>query len=215
MQCIKSALIFAGGSGLVPSCMESVLDNADYVICADSGIAYCHKLGLKAHLWVGDFDSADFDSYISLPFLENTEIIKLNPIKDATDTEFALECAINRGYTDISLIGAVGSRIDHSLANIFLMEKYIRNNVKIRIINENNIIHLVSDGTITIKRGEMKYISVLPLETVKVSNEGFVYPLKNETMYRYSSRGISNELTEETGIIKVTGGSALVIESKD
>ncbi len=199
----------------MPSCMKSVIDKADYIICADSGIMHCHSLGLKADLWVGDFDSADFDKYKTLPALKDAEIIRLNPIKDATDTEFALECAAKRSYNDISVIGAVGSRIDHSLANIFLMEKYFADNIRIRIINENNIIHFVRDNTIELKKGDMKYVSVLPLETVKVSNKGFIYSLNEELMYRTSSRGISNELAQEIGIIKIAGGSALVIESKD
>ncbi len=215
MQCIKRAVIFSGGNGSMPSCMKSLIDKADYIICADSGIIHCHSLGLKADLWVGDFDSADYDKYKILPALNNAEIIRLNPIKDATDTEFALECAVGRGYNDISVIGAVGSRMDHSLANIFLMEKYSADNIRIRIINENNIIHFVSDSSIEVSRGDMKYISVLPLKQVKVSNEGFVYPLSEEMMYRSSSRGISNELVGERGCIKISGGAALVIESKD
>ncbi len=199
----------------MPSCMKSVIDNADYIICADSGIIHCHSLGLKADLWVGDFDSADYDKYETLPALSDAEIIRLNPIKDATDTEFALECAVKRGCNDISVIGAVGTRIDHSLANIFLMEKYSADNIRIRIINENNIIHFVSDSSIEISKGDMKYVSVLPLETVKVSNKGFIYPLDEEMLHRSSSRGISNELDGQRGIIKVSGGAALVIESKD
>ncbi len=215
MQCIKRAVIFSGGNGSMPSCMKSVIDKADYIICADSGIIHCNSLGLGADLWVGDFDSADYDKYKTLPALSEAEIIRLNPIKDETDTEFALSCAVERGYNDIAVIGAVGSRMDHSLANIFLMEKYSADNIRIRIINENNIIHFVSDDSIELTKGDMKYISVLPLETVTVSNKGFIYPLNEEMMYRSSSRCISNELAEERGIINISGGAALVIESKD
>ena len=56
MQCVKSAVIFSGGNGSMPSCMKSVIDKADYIICADSGIIHCNSLGFKADLWVGDFD---------------------------------------------------------------------------------------------------------------------------------------------------------------
>lgn len=213
MQCIKRAVIFSGGNDSVSS--NSFTDNADYIICADSGIAHCYSLGLKADLWVGDFDSADYDKYKPLSVTDKTEIIKLNPVKDETDTEFALKCAVERGYNDITLIGAVGSRTDHSLANIFLMEKYCGDGVKIRIVNANNIIHLISDDSIELVKGDMKYVSVLPLDTVRVSNKGFIYPLDDRKLYRSSSLGISNELSGDDGIITISGGTALVIESKD
>ena len=100
-------------------------------------------------------------------------------------------------------------------ANIFLMEKYIDKDIGIKIISDNNIIHFVKNSSVTLSKSQMKYVSVLPLENVHVSNKGFLYPLDNDLMCRNSSRGISNELIEQNGNISVSGGCALVIESKD
>lgn len=212
---MTKAVVFAGGTVSDYTMLPVRIDDADCIICADSGIVHCSLMRLKADVWVGDFDSSDFEEFSKLNAAKNAEIIRLNPMKDDTDTEFALDIAANRGYKEIVLIGGVGTRLDHSLANIFLMEKYFKLGVKLTIVNEHNIFNLSCNSTVTLRRNRMKYVSLLPLETVKVTNSGFLYPLKDEFLYRYSSRGISNEITEEYGSITTSGGCAIIIESVD
>ena len=212
---MTKAVIFCGGTVYDYDAVSAYIDDKSYFICADAGIIHCNKLGIKADLWVGDFDSSDFNTYSKLPAAANAEVIRLNPMKDDTDTEYALDCALARGYKEILLIGAMGTRFDHSLINVFLMEKAAMNNASLIIANENNIIHYVNDSSIVINKSHMKYISVIPLDEVRVTNKGFMYPLNDEILYRNSSRGISNELLDEIGMIYIRGGSAVIIEAKD
>lgn len=212
---MTKAVVFAGGAVSDYSMLPVRIDDADCIICADSGIVHCNLMKLKADMWVGDFDSSDFEEFSKLNAAKDAEVIRLNPMKDDTDTEFALDLAVKRGYKEIILIGGVGTRLDHSLANVFLMEKYFKLGVNLTIVNENNIFNLSCNSTVTLRRSRMKYVSLLPLETVTVTNSGFLYPLNNELLYRYSSRGISNELTEEFGTITISGGCAVIIESVD
>ncbi len=215
VQQLSRAVIFAGGSVLDYDALRSYLQECNFVVCADSGMLHCNRLGLSADLWVGDFDSSDFDSFSKLPAAKNAQIIKLNPIKDDTDTEFALDRVLEKGYKDILLIGGIGTRLDHSFANILLMEKALDSGAVLTVVNEQNILHFVRDDTIYLERGKLKYVSVLPIDNVIVTNSGFVYPLKGEELYRASSRGISNEYVNDRASITVDGGAALVIESVD
>lgn len=212
---MSKAVVFSGGLVTDYDVISSYINDVCYVICADSGILHCNNLGIKADLWVGDFDSSDFEKYSKLPAANKAEVVRLNPVKNDTDTEHALDCALERGYKDIVLIGGIGTRVDHTMANVFLMEKIFEQKAVLTIVDENNILHFVKDSSITLNKTKMKYISVLPLDDVTVTNEGFVYPLNNEILYRNSTRGVSNRLRENTGKIYVTGGSAVIIESMD
>ena len=215
MQSIINAIVFSGGSYCNPDNVNHILPEDALVVCADSGVLLCEKFKKKANIVVGDFDSADYEAARKLSCAKNAHFIHLNPEKDDTDTEFALNTAIIEGCKTIYLIGGTGTRLDHTLSNIFLMEKCYKAGVDLIIVNDNNIVYYIKDNPRKFKKNNMKYISLIPLEDIDVSNSGFYYPLNNETLHRDSSRGISNELIEEFGIITLKRGCALVVQSKD
>lgn len=66
----------------------------DYVIGADAGYRKLLELGITPDLIVGDFDSSDTPEV-------DVEVITLNPIKDCTDTEYAVEKAVEMGFTTV------------------------------------------------------------------------------------------------------------------
>jgi thiamine pyrophosphokinase len=212
---VKKAIVFSGAEIKDYSIIKKHINNYDFVACADCGITHCIELNLNVNLWVGDFDSTKFNDFAGSPYLKSAEIIRLNPQKDDTDTEHIIDALVDAGYEDITLFGALGTRLDHSLANVYLMEKAFLKGATLTIINENNILHYVNNSTIEINKSDYKYVSVLPLDAVRVSNQGFFYPLNDEVLYRASSRGISNEISGKRGTITVSDGSALVIESID
>ncbi len=215
MQSVKNAVVFAGGSVENPILIKELLPSVSLIICADSGVNHCENMGISAHIIVGDFDSADLECVRNMNCAENAEIIVLNPVKDDTDTEFSICKAMELGAKRIYLVGGLGTRLDHSLANIFLMEKCWKSGVELIILNEKNTIHYLANSSITLQKDRKKYYSVLPLEESVVSNKGFGYPLNKEILYRDSSRGVSNELVEDYGSITVHNGAVLVIESVD
>ena len=116
--------IIAGGK-LNPEFAKGFLadhsfDKTLFIAC-DSGFESCLSLGVNPDIVVGDFDSISDDAYKKI---ENTgaEVIKLNPVKDDTDTEFALRLAFKRtkNTDEIYILGGTGARIDHTLGNISL-----------------------------------------------------------------------------------------------
>jgi len=214
MQSLTAALIVSGGDPIDVDTVNRLITENLYVICADSGVLTCENLGLKADLIVGDFDSCDYRDIFGLKCAKACEIITLNPVKDDTDTEFAIDKALEKGYKKIYLLGGIGSRMDHTLANVFLMEKCYKAGARLVIINKNNVLHYVKNSRIDLKKSVYKYVSVIPLEDSLISNGGLKYSLDRELMHRDSSRGISNEFEKNEGFITVHKGSALVIESK-
>ena len=128
---MKRCAIFAGGDMPKghPFDSEEFYDDFDFFICADSGFSHAERLGIKPDIIVGDFDSYGGE----LP--EDSEIIRTVPEKDDTDTLMAVKKAIELGYTEISLFGALGGkRFEHSIANIQTMLYARENGCKLSIL---------------------------------------------------------------------------------
>ena len=134
----KRCVIVAAGSIDNTSAIKAYADSADFVIAADAGYVYCRDAGIEPDLFVGDYDSS------KKPKTQN-ELIALNPIKDATDTETALTEAEKRGYKEITLLGALGGRVDHTLANLALVSQAKQRGTNLTIIDSHHKIFAVKN----------------------------------------------------------------------
>lgn len=212
---MKKAIIITGGEITDYSCYKDYLKDTDFVICADGGSRHLNKLCIYADYFLGDFDSCDFDDTIKSEFLKNAEVIKYKVEKDATDTEIALDLAIELKCDKVIIIGALGSRFDHTLSNVFLLKKALKANVDAIIINEKNEIKL-TDKSVCVNPVNNSYISLIALEEVKnLTLKNLKYPLENFTLSQGTSIGISNEFTEKKAEIIFESGLLLVMVTKD
>ena len=98
--------------------IKDVLNSEDYVICADGGWDIATELGILPNLLIGDFDS------IKSPLPDGIETIKFLPEKDYTDLDLAIRTAVEKGYSHLTVIGGIGGRLDHTIANIQLLSHY-------------------------------------------------------------------------------------------
>jgi len=112
----RTALVIVGGSALSPDALVGLPPDA-YIIAADSGLDHAVAAGLRPHLVIGDFDSAN-PATLAWAVAEGIEIERHSPDKDNTDTELALAAARMSGATDVVLLGGGGDRLDHSIAAI-------------------------------------------------------------------------------------------------
>lgn len=190
----------------------------EYMIVADGGMEFCRRSGLVPDCIVGDFDSVEKETLAY--FRKMPQIIwkQFRPQKDETDTELAMTTAFEHGATELHIIGATGSRLDHVIGNIQLLYKALIRDIPAYIVDSNNRICL-ADGVKRIKKKEQygKYVSILPLTTTieEITLRGFKYPLYKATLYSDNTLGISNEIVEEEAEIGFEEGIAIVIESKD
>lgn len=188
----------------------------DFVICADGAIRHCIELNLTPDLWIGDFDSCNYRYYIDkYPRLSELDTRFLNPQKDETDTHAACNIALEKGCQSIVIWGALGSRFDHSVSNIHLLEYLLKKGISAYIENEKNTL-TVFDRVLKVNKAR-KYLSLIPLDkSVFVEKtEGLKYPLKDFYLSREISRGVSNEILYETAAVTVKDGIMLAIESDD
>ena len=208
MRCI----IFSGANIFDYDFIASYIDSNDFIICADSGIRHAEKLGLRADILIGDFDSAD-----KIDRNMYSEIITLPCEKDDTDTFAAAKIAVEKGADEVVIFGAIGSRMDHTLGNIFTLEYLHNQGICTRIINEKNEIGIIKNETLSIRKRENSFLSLIPLDEKvgSVSISGVKYPLENATIYRDKTLAISNEFYDDVAKISVNDGTLLYIISKD
>lgn len=205
----KRAVIVSGGTIENPAYYNEMFSEEDFILCADSGYRNAQKLGLRPDAVIGDFDSFPEEKVIC------GEKIVLPTEKDKTDTHECVCYALEHGFWEIVLIGAVGSRMDHTLANIHLLKTALEKGVSMRIVNEHNEMFLIHGETL-ISRKEGWHFSLLPIErTEGITLEGFYYPLQNATMEIGNPYGVSNEFAAEECRVRISKGLLLAVLSRD
>ncbi len=208
-------VVICGGSIRDYGYMGKYLHNADMIISVDSGARHCKAFKVKPDLLVGDYDSIsseDLEYYSKL----SVETIKYPAEKDMTDSELAAEIAVRRGCTRLAFIGAIGTRLDHSASNIFMLKKLLDNGINAVIADEHNEVIVIKDSY-ELKKEDNIFVSLLPLagKAEGVTISGFYYPLNNATLEVGSSWGVSNKILKDTAQITVKKGYLLVIKSRD
>lgn len=192
--------------------LKYVIKNSDHIICADGAAKYLMDLNICPNLLVGDLDSID-EKTLEWAEKNNIEIQRFPVKKDMTDTELAVESALKQNPDKITIIGAIGSRLDHSLGNIMLLYKIHKLGIDAAVVNEINHITIVSD-VLKMKCRVGETISIIPIggDARGVTLEGLEYSLTDHNIKMGSSLGISNKSVSEEIIISVKDGILLVVK---
>lgn len=202
------ALIVLGGDAPGAALLESCMRDADLVIAADSGLAAFDAAGLEPDLLVGDMDSVSPD--VLKKYEDRLPQRRLNCIKDDTDGVDALDLAIGQGAETITLLGALGGRLDHALANVMLLVRASRRGVKAEILSEAVRISRV-DGYASLSGAKGDTVSFLPLGHADgVTLRGFFYPLDSRALDSDHPLGISNIVTDDRAQVEVKAGDLIL-----
>ncbi len=207
-------VIFAGGTLQAGKAVTTAIATADLIIAADSGAATALRYNCTPAIIVGDFDSLDAPLLQQLK-AQGSRIIQVATEKDETDTELAIQVAIEEGASTITLLGGLGgARFDHSMANILLLAGFPM--VPIRIIDGPAVCWLLrGPGSTTINGQAGDLLSLFPLtaEAEGIHTVGLYYPLHGETLRFGKPRGASNVLTGEQAVVSLGSGLLLIIHT--
>jgi len=214
---MKRATVFANGNLSDISQAKKIIGRNDYIVCADGGVEKVLKMGLVPHVVIGDFDSLSKTIKKKL-FSRKVELIKYPVKKDKTDFELVMDYVIKKRFNEIIVFGLLGDRLDHFLANIFLLTKIFSQNksLKLKIIEGNQVLFFVNRKFVLQgEAGDM--VSLIPLtnDVQNILTEGLEYKLlANESLLYGQSRGVSNVMTKKKATIVFKKGILLVIHSK-
>ncbi len=208
------AVIFVNGDIPDLKLVPTILSSEDYYVAADGGLNHLNRLSINPHLVVGDQDSV---SVTERQYLTQSGVeIELAQIeKDESDLELAIQSVVKRGYSRILIVGALGKRLDHTLANIFLLALPLLQNCEVRLDDGRVAVFLIQKETLILgKKGDL--VSLIPINgpVSGVETEGLYYPLNEETLRPFYTRGISNHLLADRAMVKVRSGYLLCIHTR-
>lgn len=213
-------LIVTGGSvevNFVKKYLET--EEFDRVIAADSGLAHCKEIGIVPTDILGDFDSLKHKELLEEYKNMGIPVRSFPTRKDYTDTHLAVMYAKDLEPEEVIVIGATGTRLDHMLANIGMLEYMAGQGISCKIVDAHNEAELLT-GPVKKKYKkpeEQAFFSLIAWNerVTGINLEGFSYPLQDGVLETAISLGISNEIVEPYGELSIETGKLLVIQSRD
>jgi thiamine pyrophosphokinase len=211
------AAIFSGGSYRDLEFYRALIEGADLIIAADSGGRALASLNVTPHLLVGDMDSIGTDVLAAIKG-KGAEVIEVPGEKDFTDTELAVRVAVDRGATEIVICGALGDRLDHTLANISLLVYAEEKKVPARIVTEDQEAYLLTADVVNPIAGVIgDTVSLIALSdpVAGVTTHHLKYPLKEAALCLLSPLGVSNEVSGPNPWVEFWEGRLLLIKVRN
>lgn len=211
-------VIIVSGGTLNLEVVKREIQQGTYIIGVDRGAEFLDRHGIMPDYVVGDFDSISPE--VIQKYKQETQIPvrAYNPVKDASDTEIALQLAMETGYKEILILGATGSRVDHMLANLQILSLPFGAGIQAWIMDEYNKISIIPKTFVLEEKNAYgKYFSLFSLGGVVegLTLSGAKYNLSNHTLIPNNSLSVSNQFIESQIKIQYESGTLLFIESRD
>ena len=217
------AVVFTGGE--IAACAVQWYFRSktpDLVIAADRGLEFCFEQKIRPDFIVGDFDSIRPEVIAFYRKQQDIPIDTYRPEKDMTDTDIALEMAVSLGVEKVTFFGATGTRLDHTMSNIFNLCLLKDRGILGQILDAHNRIRLPLGRQLTIRREQLygENISLFPVRgaVTGLTLEGFQYSLRDRLLAQGDGGlCVSNRLASgcEEGTIRWESGDLLVMETRD
>jgi thiamine pyrophosphokinase len=211
---MPGALIFVNGELPDLGAMRGIIQPDDVLIAADGGARHALKLGVIPAVIIGDLDSLS-EAEVRVFNEMGVHILRYPPNKDETDLELALQHAMKSGYHPISIVAALGGRLDQIIGNLALIADPESIEAGVRLDDGlTEAFFITSKAIVHGKPGDT--VSLLPWGTPAegVNTDGLVYPLTKETLLPYRTRGISNQLLADTAKISLKRGTLLCVHHR-
>jgi len=201
----KRVLVIANGEPPKKMRLQALLREADVVLCADGGANIALKHGVVPDAIIGDLDSIHAETLVKfhkVPTYRDSD-------DETTDLEKAIAWAIKGKFDHVTVVGASGRRLDHSVGNLSVLAKFYPDAV-VRFVDDfGELTYVGRDLTIEAKKGET--VSLIPLSRCEgIVTDGLRYALNGETLELGVREGTSNVVTASPVSIKVKKGHLLL-----
>lgn len=209
----KCIIVSAGEYDPVPVTREE----DDFVIAADNGLSYLHRMGMEPDYVIGDFDSLTEEGKGLLEEFRRRHpdgVRTLPAAKDYTDTMECVMEGFERGYTQFEILCALGRRLDHTLCNLQTLQYIKGRGGRGRLRSSDGEIQVLRDETADYDpHGRNGYFSLFAVEDiVHVDEKGLRWELKDYPLRNDMPIGQSNWIRDGSPFtVTVRGGSAIAI----
>ncbi|MEX2535339.1 MAG: thiamine diphosphokinase [Trueperaceae bacterium] len=204
-------VILAGGELRPTNHLKQLISDAGLVLAADSGLRHARALGLQPAAIVGDFDSVEqrhLAAYPNLPRFEHPAD------KDQLDLELTVDLALERGATELVIVGAFGSRLDQSLACLMIAAR-LRRDLMIPVSlhdGERDAYPLAAGNTLLLDLQTGTVFSLLALIDSRCSVSGARYNLTNAPLAFGVGLGLANRARNGPRVEVHEGLVAVIVE---
>lgn len=205
---MKKCIILANGDKPKKSVVAFLIESGyTTLICADGGANSALKLGLKPDYIIGDLDSIEQNA--KEYFAGRCRIIQMKRQND-TDVEKCLKFAISKGFIEAIMLGATGSRLDHSFCNLGIVLKFF-SKIKIRILHDNSLLQALT-GNVTLQTSPGEVISIYGFDSkTNVTSVGLKYALSNTPLPFGVRESTSNIALGNNVKLNIKNGKMFVI----
>ncbi len=189
------------------------LDGAQTLVAADGAANWLTAHGRPPHWVVGDLDSIAPETFAALQ-ASGCQFERHRPDKDATDGELALLRALALGAQRIMMLGALGGRVDHALANVGLLAMPQLQALDVSLYDGCSWVRLIVQEAI-VEGAPGDTLSLLPWggDAQGVWTEGLAYPLRGESLFLGAARGVSNVLSSGQARVRLAAGMLLSVHT--
>ena len=208
-------LLFANGHLNRGLMLDRLLNSLDcpHVICADGGALHARALGIRPHTIVGDLDSLSVQQVADFK-AAGADILQHPAEKNETDLELALHHCRQFGASTIFILGGLGGRFDQTLANILLLTHPAFGDMRIELIDGDQVMRLLKPGSHRIDGERGDTVSLIPLAAAEgITTRRLQYPLRDETLYLGPARGISNVMLADAAAVEFASGLLLLVHT--
>jgi thiamine pyrophosphokinase len=207
-------VIFANGHLPNSETIRKILLEDDFLIGADAGARLIMSLGLMPDFVIGDLDSLTADDLYELGSAD-VRVDQYPEDKDETDLELAIQYALRLQPSSIIIIAALGGRMDQTLGNISLLTDSLISNVDTRLDDGLEELFFCRDRA-QVKGRSGDIVSLIPWngDVSGIITSGLKWTLWSETLFSYKTRGISNEMIDDTATIQIKSGLLLIVHRR-
>ena len=163
----------------------NLIYNAEYICCCDGAAELCVRHYIQPEAIVGDGDSLS-ESFKSA----YKDILYIEEEQEDNDLTKATRHCIRQGYRNIAYIGATGKREDHTIGNVSLMERYLREfGINVIMITDYGYF-IPANGSHTFDTFCGQQVSIFNFTCNKIESKGLKWQSYN---YRSWWQGSLNE----------------------
>ena len=178
----------------------------DYIVAVDGGLAHLESVECEPDYILGDFDS--------LGYVPEGANVEKHPVhKDKSDLELALDFALDRGLGEIVVYGALGGRLDHSVANLQMCARFAEEGMGMTLVGSDCAVRiLVGPGEFELPLLDEGTVSVFSAtdESLGVTEWGMEYLLEDACLTNRTTLGLSNELTGKPAGVAIDRGTLYI-----
>ena len=178
----------------------------DAVVAVDGGYAHLEAISCVPDLVIGDFDSLGY-----IP--DDMNVIVHPSHKNASDLELALDYLEDAGYVKAVIYGALGGRLDHSVANLQMCTRFAERGMDVELVGVDSTVKILVGPDCfelpLLNEGTVSVFSAIE-ESWGVTETGMEYPLDDATLTNRTTLGLSNELVGRPASVSVDAGTLYV-----